>query len=99
MGNAFEKIKTIVYDNGASPFFSLRYFLAVISKSYGGAVKLRRAFYNKSVLTSKKLSCPVISIGNITVGGTGKTPMTIWDTRLPLSAVDIKGRRKPSAAL
>ncbi|MBW2406873.1 MAG: tetraacyldisaccharide 4'-kinase, partial [Deltaproteobacteria bacterium] len=50
----------------------------MISKCYGGAIKLRRSFYKKGILTSKKLSCPTISIGNITVGGTGKTPMTIY---------------------
>ena len=53
-------------------------FLSVVSKVYGGAVKLRRIFYKKTILTSKRLPCPIISIGNITVGGTGKTPMTIY---------------------
>ena len=53
-------------------------FLSMVSKVYGGAVKLRRIFYKKGMLTSKRLPCPTISIGNITVGGTGKTPMTIY---------------------
>lgn len=53
-------------------------FLAMASKIYGGAVKLRRTLYETAVLKSKKLPRPVISIGNITVGGTGKTPMTIY---------------------
>jgi tetraacyldisaccharide 4'-kinase len=52
--------------------------LSMASKVYGGAVKLRRIFYKKATLISKRLPCPIISIGNITVGGTGKTPMTIY---------------------
>jgi tetraacyldisaccharide 4'-kinase len=78
MGKSFKKIEAIIYDSGVSPFFSLRSLLSMVSKVYGGAVKLRRIFYKKNILTSKKLSCPIISIGNITVGGTGKTPMTIY---------------------
>jgi len=78
MGKTFKKIEAIIYDNGVSPFFSFRSLLSMVSKVYGGAVKLRRNFYKKAVFRSKRLPCSIISIGNITVGGTGKTPMTIY---------------------
>jgi len=78
MGKPFKKIEAIIYDSGVSPHFSLRSFLSMFSKVYGGSVKLRRNFYKKAVFQSKRLPCPIISIGNITVGGTGKTPMTIY---------------------
>ncbi|CAH1388277.1 tetraacyldisaccharide 4'-kinase [Candidatus Nitrotoga sp. M5] len=38
----------------------------------------RRALYRKGILTSVKLSAPIIVVGNITVGGSGKTPLTLW---------------------
>ena len=63
-------------DNQRYGWFVL--FLSMVSKVYGGAVKLRRNFYKKAVFKSKRLPCSIISIGNITVGGTGKTPMTIY---------------------
>lgn len=56
---------------------SLESLLFMFSLIYGGAVKARGFLYSRSILWSKKLPCIVISIGNITVGGTGKTPMTI----------------------
>ena len=41
-------------------------------------VLLRRWLYRIGVLGSKQAVAPVIVIGNITTGGTGKTPLTIW---------------------
>jgi tetraacyldisaccharide 4'-kinase len=41
-------------------------------------VALRRAAYRSSLLTSHRLGVPVIVVGNITVGGTGKTPLVLW---------------------
>ncbi len=39
---------------------------------------LRRMLYRHGVLKSEKLPVPVIVIGNINVGGSGKTPLTLW---------------------
>jgi len=56
--------------------------LSVASVIYGWGVKLRTMLYQQGILKSRKLPCLVISIGNITAGGTGKTPMTIYLTTL-----------------
>ncbi|MCX5898644.1 MAG: tetraacyldisaccharide 4'-kinase [Proteobacteria bacterium] len=48
--------------------------LACASYIFQGVVWLRRLLYEKEIFKSYRLPCPVLSIGNITVGGTGKTP-------------------------
>ena len=41
-------------------------------------VFLRRTAYRKGLFRTTKLTVPVVVVGNIFIGGTGKTPMTIW---------------------
>lgn len=53
-------------------------FLSALSFLYGAAVSLRLMLFRIGVLKEKKLDCGVISVGNLTVGGTGKTPVTIY---------------------
>lgn len=67
-----KKIETIMTSSGKSRYLFLEYFLFVTSIGYGGLVKLRKILYKKGVLRSKRLPCMVISVGNLTVGGTGK---------------------------
>jgi tetraacyldisaccharide 4'-kinase len=56
----------------------LRILLWPLSQVYGAYVRCRRALYSRGWLKSRRLKAAVISIGNLTVGGTGKTPMTLW---------------------
>jgi len=49
-----------------------------LSLLYGVIVRARVWMYQKGWLKQKRLKATVISVGNLTVGGTGKTPMVIW---------------------
>jgi tetraacyldisaccharide 4'-kinase len=56
----------------------LRLLLWPLSVLYGLVTEWRVRLYEKGTLRQKRLDRPVISVGNLTVGGTGKTPMVIW---------------------
>ena len=55
-------------------FIKLNKKLLPLSWLYGLGVKFRNMLFEMNILKSKSYSVPVISVGNITVGGTGKTP-------------------------
>lgn len=52
--------------------------LLPLSAIYGAAVRARNALYRRDVFHSHKVGAPVISVGNLTTGGTGKTPLVEW---------------------
>jgi tetraacyldisaccharide 4'-kinase len=56
----------------------LRGLLWPLSLLYGAGVRARVWLYANGWLKQKRLNATVISVGNLTVGGTGKTPMVIW---------------------
>jgi tetraacyldisaccharide 4'-kinase len=63
---------------GKAPLPSLAAALYPISIAYGAAQELRAFAYRHRMMPARQLPCKVICVGNITVGGTGKTPMTIY---------------------
>ena len=52
--------------------------LAPLGWCYQLLMILRRLLYQSSILATKRLNIPVIVVGNIVAGGTGKTPLVIW---------------------
>jgi tetraacyldisaccharide 4'-kinase len=49
-----------------------------IEVAYGATVSTRRTLYDRGLLRSHQLALPAVSVGNLTVGGTGKTPISAW---------------------
>ena len=59
-----------------------QFILLPLSWLYGGVVRFRNLLFDLKMLRSENFSVPVISVGNITVGGTGKTPHIEYLVRL-----------------
>lgn len=54
----------------------------LLSGLYGLGVAVRHALYDQHILPSSTVSVPTICVGNLAVGGTGKTPLTEYIVRL-----------------
>ena len=55
-------------------FIKLNKWLLPLSWIYGAVVGIRNTLFDNGVLKSRSFNIPIISVGNITVGGSGKTP-------------------------
>jgi tetraacyldisaccharide 4'-kinase len=64
-------------------------FLCLLAVPYGAVMRLRALAYSRGWFTVRHLHQPVVSVGNITVGGTGKTPTVIAVARMLMA----RGRR------
>jgi len=52
--------------------------LAPFGAMYGAAVSIRNALFDRGVLASRPVDLATLSVGNLSVGGTGKTPVAAW---------------------
>ena len=64
--------------------------LGALAVPYAAAVRARNAAYDRGILPVLRARVPVISVGNLTLGGTGKTPLVAWTARRCLA-----GGRQP----
>ena len=63
--------------------------LIPLSWLFGAIVRIRRWLFRMDLLHVAKAARPVVIVGNLTVGGTGKTPLVLWLAR----ALTEQGRR------
>jgi tetraacyldisaccharide 4'-kinase len=76
--------------------------IQILSSAYGAAAAWRRAWYARDAGRQHRLARPVVSVGNLRVGGSGKTPMVEYIARLLLERGERPailtrgyGRRRP----
>lgn len=55
-----------------------RWYLYPFSLGYGFVTSVRNLFFNIGILSSKKFRTPIIGVGNLSVGGTGKSPIVMY---------------------
>lgn len=71
-------IEVIMKGDGRPSMFPLALLMSMGAFLYKIGVYIRTAGYRKGFFHTRRLPCKVVSIGNLTVGGTGKTPMSIY---------------------
>ena len=79
-------------------FIKINEWLLPLSWLYGIGVRFRNMMFDIGILKSRRYDIPIISVGNITVGGSGKTPhveylISLLEKRAKV-AVDMCSRRK-----
>ena len=72
------RIESVMKGPSGGALISLEGTLSALGAVYGGVVKLRSDAFRRGWVSVNRLPCQVISVGNLTLGGTGKTPMTIY---------------------
>lgn len=77
----------------------MRCILGIASQMYGIIICIRNFLYSKEWLKVHPADAPVVSIGNITTGGTGKTPLVIWLCRQIISDSEFQVTSSQSAIL
>lgn len=68
------RLRRLLEGDGSILSFLARIFLYLPGKGYGLVMSLRRKAYNAGIYASSSSGLPTISVGNITAGGSGKTP-------------------------
>jgi len=66
-------LNRVWYERASPPWW-----LLPLSLSYGAAAGARRYLYSKQLRKSTRIASPVVVVGNLSVGGTGKTPLVCW---------------------
>ena len=73
----FERVEHLLAVDDRMPAGWLLAPLIPLSRLYGLAMRARASLYARGLLKQQSLPCRVISVGNLTIGGTGKTPVVI----------------------
>src|SRR5712664_2449371 len=60
---------------------AMRTLLAPVEALYGAVIATRGKLYDWGIFSATEFSIPVLSVGNLSVGGTGKTPVAAWFAR------------------
>jgi len=77
-----ERFRRLVDGRLSGPLPALaRAGLSLAEAPYGLAVGLRNWAYDRQILAIDRADVPVVSVGNLTLGGTGKTPLVAWLAR------------------
>ena len=72
------KIAETVWTGRGKRARTARLLLSPIEAAYRGAVAMRGWMYDSGLFRTEDFSVPVVSVGNLSVGGTGKTPVAAW---------------------
>ncbi len=81
-----KRVQALMQESAADNRTVLEKTLWLLSGIYGSMIRVRNKGYDNGTLRQHRLPRPVISVGNLTVGGSGKTPMTLYLTEILVQA-------------
>lgn len=72
----FSSVQDVIDGKKRRPI--IKAFLTFVSFGFQAGVKLKNAFYDRNLISSQKAPLKIVCIGNLTAGGTGKTPFILF---------------------